>query len=478
MEDITKHWSSLSLSEIEGPGLCLRSDQATDEFGILARFLTKRPLNIEAIAKTFNPLWRSKTGFRVKNIGDHIVLFSFDNKSDVDRILSAEPWSFDKHIMVLSRYNRDISISELDLTKVPFWVHVHDIPLRFRNREIAEQICQPLGPIIHPNEEQVYDGGNFIRVRVLLDISQPLCRGRLLTMEDGKNIWVSLKYERLPNLCYWCGCLTHDDRDCDKWFESEGGLNSGDRQFGPWLRASPFSASRKNVVYVPGYYASKKASTSTSSVPAPHPTKPTTETSQPPAAVNSTSPRALNENPGNGDFEPVSASSPTQQNMVERSGEGSAPIFSKLEDFERTLQDLDTDIHGFDKGLVGIPGSKDHGPVQHLVHLSHADKGPDPSATAPLAQPDKTNSAHGSPTLEPDKNFSNPTAEGKWLRIQRPIHSSDITSSEAVLGKRSPLSHLKSPIPLKRRAVEGAVQDSNESFPPSAEAVAQPRRGR
>ena len=124
------------------------------------------------------------------------------------------------------------------------------------------------------------------------------------------------------------------------------------------------------------------------------------------------------------------------------------------------------------------PGSKDHGPVQHLVHLSHADKGPDPSATAPLAQPDKTNSSHGSPTLEPVKNFSNPTAEGKWLRIQRPIHSSDITPSEAVLGKRSPLSHLKSPIPLKRRAVEGAVQESNEPFPPPAEAVAQPRRGR
>ena len=91
MEDLTKHWSSLSLSEIEGPGLCLRSDQATTEHGIVARFLTKRPLNIEAIANTFTPLWRSKSGFKVKNIGDHVVLFSFDNKSDVDRILSAEP---------------------------------------------------------------------------------------------------------------------------------------------------------------------------------------------------------------------------------------------------------------------------------------------------------------------------------------------------------------------------------------------------
>ena len=415
MEDLTKHWSSLSLSEIEGPGLCLRSDQATDEFGILARFLTKRPLNIEAIANTFNPLWRSKSGFKVKNIGDHVVLFSFDNKFDVDRILSAEPWSFDKHIMILSRYNRDISINELDLTKVPFWVQVLDIPLCFRNREIAEQICQPLGPIIHPNEEQEYDGGSFIRVRVLLDITQPLCRGRLLTLEDGRNLWVSLKYERLPNLCYWCDCLTHDDRDCDKWFESEGGLNSEDQQFGPWLRASPFSASRKKVVSVPGYYANKKASTTTNSVPAPHHTKPAKEANQPTAAVNSTPPRALNVNPGNLDFESVSAPSPTHQNMVERSEDGFAPISSKPGDFERTLQDLDTEIHGIGKGNDDILGSNDPFHDQGQAHLTYTANAPGPNCEAPLDQPDKSNSLNERPTLDPNKIISKPTSESKWL---------------------------------------------------------------
>ena len=55
MEDLTKHWSSLSLSDREGPGLCLKSEQAITEYGIVARFLTKCPLNIDAIATTFTP---------------------------------------------------------------------------------------------------------------------------------------------------------------------------------------------------------------------------------------------------------------------------------------------------------------------------------------------------------------------------------------------------------------------------------------
>lgn len=137
MEDLTKHWKSLSLSNREGPGLCLKKEQAISEHAIAAKFLTKRPFNIDAIAKTFTPFWRSKSGFKVKHIEDHIILFSFDNKADMDQILSSEPWSFDKHLMVLSRYDKEVSLQASDLTKVPFWVQVYVIPLRFRNREVV-----------------------------------------------------------------------------------------------------------------------------------------------------------------------------------------------------------------------------------------------------------------------------------------------------------------------------------------------------
>ena len=115
MEDLTKHWKSLSLSDREGPGLRLKKEQAITEHAIAARFLTRRPVNIDAIANTFTSLWRTKLGFKVKLIEDHVVLFSFDNKADVDHILLSAPWSLDKHIMVLARYEK-----ALDLTKVPF----------------------------------------------------------------------------------------------------------------------------------------------------------------------------------------------------------------------------------------------------------------------------------------------------------------------------------------------------------------------
>ena len=63
-------------------------------------------------------------------------------------------------------------------------------------------------------------------VRVTLDLNTPLCCGRVITLVEGGKSWVSFKYERLPNLCYWCGRLDHDDKNCELWIQSKGTLKA------------------------------------------------------------------------------------------------------------------------------------------------------------------------------------------------------------------------------------------------------------
>ena len=83
--------------------------------------------------------------------------------------------------------------------------------------------------------------------------------------------------------------------------------------------------------------------------------------------------------PGNMDFESISASSPTHQNMLERSGDGFALISSKPGDFEKTLQDLDREIHGIGKGNDDILGSNDPFPAPSQAHLTHTANSPGPN---------------------------------------------------------------------------------------------------
>ena len=90
-----------------------------------------------------------------------------------------------------------------------------------------------------------------------LDLNLPLCRGRVITLEGGGKSWVSFKYECLPNLCYWCGRLSHDDKNCDLWINSKGTLKVENQQFGPCLRVAPYISAGKDIIYVLGYYENR-----------------------------------------------------------------------------------------------------------------------------------------------------------------------------------------------------------------------------
>ncbi len=115
-------------------------------------------------------------------------------------------------------------------------------------REIGQQIGGTLGEVVPTSpEDEGTSAGNFVRIRILINISEPLCRGRLVGLGGGRDMWISFKYEKLPNFCYWCGCLTHADKDCPIWLRSKGSLKIETQQYGSWLRASTLRGPRSNA---------------------------------------------------------------------------------------------------------------------------------------------------------------------------------------------------------------------------------------
>ena len=260
MDSLTKEWSRLSLSEQEGNMFDFDNKNIKPGSMLAARFFTKRALSVEVVARTFRPLWKTKQEFRIKDLGNHLILFTFEDELDAEKILLGAPWSFDKYLVALCRYETDQSLKELRFDKAEFWVQVHDLPARRMTIEAAEGICKPLGRLSHCCDEEEIDGGNFMRVRVELDITKPLSRGRRVRFGPDSDGWVSFRYERLPVFCYWCGILTHDAKECDIWLRSKGTLRTQQQPFGDWLRATPTSISKRKVISVAGQETRRKGS--------------------------------------------------------------------------------------------------------------------------------------------------------------------------------------------------------------------------
>ena len=77
MEDLAIRWTKLSLFDKEGKKLALEKNKKQVDYVLAAKFLTKRNVSVDAMARTFRPLWRPSNDFCIRDAGDNHLLFYF-----------------------------------------------------------------------------------------------------------------------------------------------------------------------------------------------------------------------------------------------------------------------------------------------------------------------------------------------------------------------------------------------------------------
>ena len=82
----------------------------------------------------------------------------------MDRILEGEPWTFNKHLVVISRYENESSLWDIRFEKTKLWVQLHGIPMKFVTLEATKKIGSVLGEVFAPTDPKLFDGGHFIRI--------------------------------------------------------------------------------------------------------------------------------------------------------------------------------------------------------------------------------------------------------------------------------------------------------------------------
>ena len=80
---------------------------------------------------------------------------------------------------------------------------------------IGKDIGSKIGRVLEVDKRAMQaELAKFLRVRVEVPIDKPLRRGGFVKNEEGERVWVDFRYERLPNFCYICDFLGHDEKHC------------------------------------------------------------------------------------------------------------------------------------------------------------------------------------------------------------------------------------------------------------------------
>ncbi|XP_075663231.1 uncharacterized protein LOC142632775 [Castanea sativa] len=240
MKGITNQCASLKLSEREGNEVDLAPTMRKHGCVLAGKFYTKRRVNLELVARVLKTVWRTKDNFEVYDMGDSKAIFHFSHKEDLNKVLLLGPWSFDKYLLILHKLEAGEAATKVEFNRATFWVQIHGLPTMCQTKDAGFQIGRTLGKVERVDvDDDGFRLGGYMCIRVSMDIFVPLCRGRLVRLGGLSPQWVDFKYECFLIFCYWCGMVDHDERDCIQWMRSGETLRAEEKQYGPWLRATP-----------------------------------------------------------------------------------------------------------------------------------------------------------------------------------------------------------------------------------------------
>lgn len=219
-----------SLSESEKKGIKIgRSVVISEGLGDLkavVKVISEKPAKVDALAVTLGRIWCPIWGVEVKELGENRFMFTFLRGSGKMKAMEDGPWMFGKELVVVAEFDGKKMIDEVEFNSIPIWIRIQKMPLGLMMKEAGEQIGEMVGEVLVVDaDENGRAVGEFLRVKVKLEIRKSLMRGVMLDVGEGeeeKMKWCPLVYEFLPNFCYIYGLIGHIDRACLEYAQKKG----------------------------------------------------------------------------------------------------------------------------------------------------------------------------------------------------------------------------------------------------------------
>ncbi|KAL4298162.1 hypothetical protein GQ457_12G031030 [Hibiscus cannabinus] len=241
-------------------------EEEDTKWWLVGSVISLKPVQGDCVARVFRLVWKTKNVSEITELRQNFYLIKPTSAEAHSMIINRRPWVLDDDLFSIVSYNPAWRVTDFEFTRMVIWVRVFQLPLRAMNSEMGLRLGGCIGRAVAIDHR--VEGGNlgdFLRIRVEVDITKPLRRFVLLGNGKGKKPSpCPLRYERLPNFCFFCGLVGHLLLSCPT---KPATLDDKKLQYGEWLQVHaqqprPSPRKRQCVEYFPVPIATGLASES------------------------------------------------------------------------------------------------------------------------------------------------------------------------------------------------------------------------
>ncbi|KAL9664936.1 hypothetical protein QQ045_020345 [Rhodiola kirilowii] len=134
---------------------------------------------------------------KARNINDNLV-------KEQRKAIEGGPWTFMGWAVIVEKWKKGMTPADYNYSKIRLWLQVHNVPTELREGSTPVELASLVGKVV---KDDLQDKKK--------DFQRRKCDCfRVEVDENNEYIWIEFKYERLPIICYRCGRLSHDQKQC------------------------------------------------------------------------------------------------------------------------------------------------------------------------------------------------------------------------------------------------------------------------
>jgi hypothetical protein len=225
----------LGIDEDEIDDLVFEEEESAPKEGIkwmaLARVHTTNFFSPQTFEQHMRIAWSPAKEVEFHHIEGNLFTIQCFCLGDWLKVDEGGPWLFRQNIVCTKQYDGFAPLDSIDLNTFETWVQIHKLPIGYRKEPLVRNLTEKKVGKVKKVELNVHGVGNFVRVRVVLDVRKPLARFVSLSRAGEREIY-QIKYEKMPRFCGACGFMGHTHLEC-----GSGEFDEDKLKWGEFLKA-------------------------------------------------------------------------------------------------------------------------------------------------------------------------------------------------------------------------------------------------